>query len=272
VGLDTLRYSVREWTRVEFYLEDYVPLTNEMRVRFVAQDNGVGGSIVEAGIDDFSIVACQEAIEDLEDPVVTVIAPNGGEHCDYGSSYDIQWTATDNVGVVSVTILLSTDSGLTFPDTVATGEANDGSYTWSVPDIDSKTACVKVVATDPSLNEGEDVSDGDFVLWGTASGIGPGDPAGVPGELSLEVTGSNPVGASARIVFGLPAAAKVSLGIYDVTGRNVDTLAGGRRSEGYHTVDWSPVGRSGAQVSPGIYFVRLESEKGRKTAKIVIAK
>jgi hypothetical protein len=239
-----------------------------MQVRFVAQDNGVGGSIVEAAIDDFSILACSGGVTDTEPPVVEVLNPDGGELCQCGNTFDVRWTATDNVGVVSVSIFLSTDGGSTFPDTIAVGEPNDGQFTWILPPVDSDKARIKVVAIDPSFNEGDDMSDEDFTLWGALSDIDPEDSPDVPREVVLNVISS----CMARIVFGLPSSSHVSLDVYDVSGRLVDNLVSGRRAEGYHTIDWNGEGVSGSPVSPGVYFVRLDSDGGRKTAKVVFAR
>ena len=41
----------------------------------------------------------------------------------------------------------STDGGANYPHIIATGEANDGSYSWSVPKINSQTVRVKVTAS-----------------------------------------------------------------------------------------------------------------------------
>jgi hypothetical protein len=271
-NLDTLKCSDREWSKVESYLEDHITFSDQMRFRFIAQDNGVGGSIVEAGVDDFRIMACQEAVADTTPPEVTVIAPNGGEVIEYGTNYEIQWSATDDLGVVSIDILLSFDSGSTFPYTIAAGEANDGSYTWPVPDMDSKTARIKIIAADAATNQGWDVSDADFTLWGTQSGVDWTAGKDIPGEVVLSVEGGNPSASSSRIVFGIPTSANVTLGIYDVTGRLVTKLLSGHRSEGYHVVDWDGRGRSGSRIGPGIYFVRLGCKESRETAKIVIAR
>jgi C1A family cysteine protease len=270
--LETLEYSAPAWRRMEFYLEDYITLTDQVKLRFIAQDKGRGGSIVEAAVDDLTIMTCAAGASDTEPPVVTVVAPNGGEVCDYGTNYDIQWTATDNVAVISVTILLSTDSGTSFPDTIAAGEPNDGSYTWPVPDLDSKTIRIKVVAADAALNEGLDASDDDLTLWGTNSGVKAPEPASVPDAIVLDVVNSNAIAWASRIVFGLPSASQVTLGVYDVTGRHVAEIARGWRAEGYHVVDWNGARRSGSRVSPGIYFVRLDCREGGMTAKAVITK
>ncbi|MBI5709895.1 MAG: hypothetical protein HZC42_06260, partial [Candidatus Eisenbacteria bacterium] len=70
---------------------------------------------------------------DVTPPVVTMTAPNGGETWKAGSTHNITWTATDAVGVTAVDIAWSSDGGATFPNAIATGIANSGSYAWPVP-------------------------------------------------------------------------------------------------------------------------------------------
>jgi hypothetical protein len=101
---------------------------------------------------------------DLTNPTVEVTDPNGGEVLHVGDMFEITWTAADDGGVDSVTIVYSVDSGATYPDTIATGEPNDSSYMWLVPDDPSSSCKVKVVAYDPSMNAGEDESDAVFAI------------------------------------------------------------------------------------------------------------
>ncbi len=44
------------WKRSIFLLDNYLPITNQMRVRFLAQDFGIG-SLVEAAVDDICVLA-----------------------------------------------------------------------------------------------------------------------------------------------------------------------------------------------------------------------
>jgi hypothetical protein len=226
--------------------------------------------MIFAGDESFATVPVVE--RDPWAPVVTVITPDGGETLEHGTVHDIEWIAADNARVVSVTILLSTDGGSTFPDTVAAGETNDSSYTWVVPDIDSKTARIKVVAIDGTLKEGSDQSDGDFTLWGTVSGVGRPSLGLKPAEVVLDVTGGNPVSGATSITFGIPNSAHVRMGLFDVTGRLVTGLLDSRVAEGYHTLRWNSIVDHRVRPVPGIYFVRLECDHGSKTAKAVIAR
>ncbi len=57
----TTSTSVTEWTKQRFILSDYIELTDAMQFKFIAEDisyngdNGSGGSLVEAALDDFLI-------------------------------------------------------------------------------------------------------------------------------------------------------------------------------------------------------------------------
>jgi len=223
-----------------------------------------------AGDADFKVVPA--VMRDAEPPVVVVASPNGGETIEYGTQYEICWSAADNARVTSVAILLSSDGGATFPDTVAVGEPNDSFYLWTVPDLSSHAARIRVVAYDGVPNAGSDVSDGDFTLWGTTAGLTESEYTGVPDRAMVQVAAGNPVTLGCRLVYGVPAGAQVSLSAYDVSGRLVDRLASGYREAGYYCLDWSPGGRRGASLGTGVYFLRLDSDMGTATAKVVIAK
>ncbi len=55
VTLETVSDNANEWVKKSFRISDFLAPTSQMRVRFVAQDLG-SGSVVEAGVDDLSIV------------------------------------------------------------------------------------------------------------------------------------------------------------------------------------------------------------------------
>jgi hypothetical protein len=270
VNLETLAYSDRVWRRMEFNLEEFVSLTAQMKVRFIAQDTG-SGSIVEAAIDDFSVVTCEEAAPDLLPPTVTVLAPDGGEVVEHNTEYEILWNADDNVGVTEIRIYLSTDGGATYPTTVAEGQTDDGSYLWTVPDLDSKTARIKVQAFDAAANQASDASDADFTLWGSTSGTG-GVLAGLPGELVLGVENGNPVTPGSRVVYGVPTAARVRIGLYDVNGRMLGKMLDTRAQAGYGSLEWSAFERRAPVLGSGIYFIRMDTDAGVRTVKVVLAK
>jgi beta-lactamase superfamily II metal-dependent hydrolase len=204
---------------------------------------------------------------DLTPPVVTVNAPNGGETWTVGSVYNITWTATDNVGVTSIDIVYSTNNGTNWT-TVATGEANDGTYAWTVPDTPSTVAKVKVTAHDAATNTGSDVSDAVFEIAIPVVSVadvllGRGDVLGVY---------PNPAYAgTAHVLYRIPQAATIDVSIYDVTGHRVRSIAAGAFPGGMRTATWDGRDETGRPVPGGIYLVRLEASSGiHQTKRLVL--
>lgn len=119
-----------------------------------------------------SHVRTSSIILDRVSPVVTanaLTAPNGGESWLQGTAQTITWDtgaiSDDNLKTSSVISLeYSTDSGFSFPNSIATNEANGGTYAWSVPLDPSSTARVQVSAYDKAGNQGSDSSDADFTI------------------------------------------------------------------------------------------------------------
>lgn len=97
-------------------------------------------------------------------PVAYLRQPRGGEVLDPGTQFEIRWISDDDVDVSNVDILLSTDGGATFPTVIASATADDGSFMWTVPNVYSTTAIVKVVARDAQGNTGSDQSPSVFTL------------------------------------------------------------------------------------------------------------
>ena len=66
----------------------------------------------------------------------------------------LTWTATDNAGVTAVDLASSTDGGASYPNVIATGLANLGSYSWTVPNTPSSAARVRATAQGLAYNAG----------------------------------------------------------------------------------------------------------------------
>jgi hypothetical protein len=116
-------------------------------------------------------------------PAVTVTVPNTGVAWKAGSTHDLTWTATDNVEVTAVDLAYSTDGGASYPNVIAAGLANSGSYSWTVPDAPTATARVRATAHDAAGNPASDASDADLTIdrWAITASAGPGgsiSPAG----------------------------------------------------------------------------------------------
>ncbi|MCG2681743.1 MAG: S8 family serine peptidase, partial [Kiritimatiellae bacterium] len=75
-------------------------------------------------------------------PTITVTSPNGAENWLAGTSQNITWASTGTIA--NVQIEYSINSGSTW-STINAYTANDGSYTWTIPNTPSTDCLVKVI-------------------------------------------------------------------------------------------------------------------------------
>lgn len=101
---------------------------------------------------------------DTTPPTVAVLTPNGAESWAVGSQQAVTWSASDDVGVTSIDLQYSTGGSGGPWTTIATGESNDGSYDWTVPNDPSSNAWVRVIAYDAATNSADDVSNAAFSI------------------------------------------------------------------------------------------------------------
>ena len=100
-----------------------------------------------------------------ENPDPVVLHPNGGEKFPVGSTQAITWEGYE---ANEFDIYLSIDSGNTFDHYV--GSASGGSFSWTVPDLSTDQARIKVTATIQTFTHFqppftvEDISDADFSI------------------------------------------------------------------------------------------------------------
>lgn len=119
-------------------------------------------SVLLAGV--FAGCGGKETTGPTQAPVVQVLTPNGGEVIGAGTPTAISWTAVDAdtpASSLSITIEFSRGGGAWLP--VATGESNDGTFTWAVPTGATGQALIRVTATD-GANQGSDVSNAPFSI------------------------------------------------------------------------------------------------------------
>ena len=82
----------------------------------------------------------------------------------------------------------------------------------------------------------------------------------------------NPASGDVRLSYNLATEGQVRLAIYDVMGRRVKSLVNNRQLPGRHTITWDGRSDSGAKVSNGVYFYKLDAEGFTSTKKLTILK
>jgi len=80
----------------------------------------------------------------------------------------------------------------------------------------------------------------------------------IPADFHM-VNWPNPFNPSTNISFLLEKPSQVRLVIYDILGREVNVLVDDFRPGGSYTMKWNGRAASGAQVSSGVYFARLQA-------------
>ena len=124
---------------------------------------GTATAVIGGDNDNFNITASNP-------PAPTVLKPNGGEEMPGDSIYDIKWNVTNgtcSLAANPITIYNSINNGGSWT-LIATEEANDGVYSWDVPNIDASSCLVKVEAEDEHGNTGNDTSDSVFTITYTS--------------------------------------------------------------------------------------------------------
>ncbi|MCX7785823.1 MAG: T9SS type A sorting domain-containing protein [candidate division WOR-3 bacterium] len=80
----------------------------------------------------------------------------------------------------------------------------------------------------------------------------------------------NPFRNLTTIYYSLSTKTKVSLNIYDVSGRLVKTLVNGEQTPGFYNVMWNSQDNQNQLVSKGVYFYRLHTSNYNSSKKLVI--
>ncbi|MEO0075127.1 MAG: T9SS type A sorting domain-containing protein, partial [candidate division WOR-3 bacterium] len=112
----------------------------------------------------------------------------------------------------------------------------------------------------------------DVMLIGAVQGIEEQNP----NQLIITTLNSvkpNPVvNGNARISFNIASPSKVSLKIYDASGRVVKTLVNNHLDKGSYTLTWNGRDEMNREVAEGIYFYTLETDNSSTTKKLILTR
>ena len=113
---------------------------------------------------------------------------------------------------------------------------------------------------------------------GTTTTVNKSAPAPtVPGSdldrLELYRPMPNPFASSTRVVYAVPnGGAGVDIGVFDLAGRRIRTLASGSMSAGRHATTWDGMNDDGLRVKNGMYFIHTAIAGQRRTISVVLLK
>ncbi len=115
----------------------------------------------------------------------------------------------------------------------------------------------------------EPLYDYAFITYGydRQTGAEEVNSAVLPHQLQLLQNYPNPFNSSTTIEYALPQDAEVTIEIYDILGRRVETLVQEEQQAGYHQVVWDA-----SDHSSGLYFYRIQAGEYAETRKMVLLK
>jgi len=106
-----------------------------------------------------------------------------------------------------------------------------------------------------------------FILGGDCSALGIEDDSPLPSSIVLWQNYPNPFNAQTTIQYSLPEQSKVSIDIFDILGRKIETLAEGMKPAGHHEIIWDA-----ENYSSGLFFYRIIAGDYATTKKMLLLK
>jgi hypothetical protein len=100
--------------------------------------------------------------------------------------------------------------------------------------------------------------------------VEPGDA--IARSFALYQNEPNPFNPMTKVMFDMPEERRVSLAIYDASGRRIKTLVDGVLRSGRHEIAWNGLNDSGEGVASGVYFLRMEAGAYTDRIKMTLVK
>jgi len=165
---------------------------------------------------------------------------------------DVRWTVTDEAGIAGYNLYRdSADAGRV--------PVNSSLITGASPLRYRDAAARPAESYDYWLEA--------VLLSGSTEEFGPASvpPAACAKAISLYQNSPNPASGATTFSFELPAAAAVTLAVYDAAGRKVATVADGYFAAGRHDLPFE------TSLPAGVYLYRLETADETHSKKMVVA-
>ncbi|MFN4234777.1 MAG: YCF48-related protein [Bacteroidia bacterium] len=129
-----------------------VPNVTSNQVRIRVRHSAYPSSIFDDSDNNFTI---------YQNPVITILQPNGGENLTAGSSYNITWNYSGMSNGEIYELYYSTNGGSSW-NFINDGGVNSYYYTWTVPSVNSSQCLIRIVVI--TLSNVSDTSDAFFTI------------------------------------------------------------------------------------------------------------
>ena len=136
--------------------------------------------------------------------------------------------------------------------------------------VDVITGTWTVIATDGTLDTYADNGPFKLTIDGSQLGIEAGEM--VPETFALHANYPNPFNPTTTISYDLPEQAQVTLGIYNLLGKQIKTLVNQSQDAGKRIAVWDGTDDLGRQVSAGVYLYQIQAGDFIQTRKMLLLK
>jgi hypothetical protein len=102
--------------------------------------------------------------------------------------------------------------------------------------------------------------------------LGIEDQFSLPKEFTVLPAFPNPFNPSTTITYGLNTDSKVSIQIFNITGRLITTLINAEQASGWHSIVWNATNQQGERIPAGLYLSKITSGNEVKTSKLMLLK
>ena len=110
-------------------------------------------------------------------------------------------------------------------------------------------------------------NESDYSSEVSATVVGIENSGLIPMEFVLNQNFPNPFNPETTISYQLPESAIVTISVYDISGRLVETIYSDTQAPGYYSVHWKP-----SSQSTGVYIARIEAGEYSQMIRMLFLK
>ena len=127
-----------------------------------------------------------------------------------------------------------------------------------------------IIATDGKYDVS--ATNGPFTLTIDGSKLNVNNSEPIPKTFALHANYPNPFNPTTIISYDLPEQAQVTLGIYDLLGKQIKTLVNQSQDAGNKIAVWDGSDEFGRPVSAGVYLYQIQADDFSQTRKMLLLK
>ena len=148
--------------------------------------------------------------------------------------------------------------------------STDAGSTWTEISAGMNHTFFNFARFNPNKPEDIYVGTGGGGLWRlTEAFTGVNDDVGIIGSFRLDQNYPNPFNPNSTINFSLPESSDITLKVYDISGREIQTLVNANQSTGNYSVQWDGTTAEGLLVETGVYFAMIQASDYSEVIKMV---